>query len=148
MNSDNRFQPNELIITTGGGKVQSAGFTIFNRFLSNKVQPMYTINKDEFKTRPIDKVSSLFDGFVVPIGLHVSHPYDRKKEDYDTCDNSYENANVIEEDLYDALLTLTGQHKLVENTRKHIHKSKSKNTKRMENSEKKTKTKKIKKDAK
>jgi len=138
MNNDDGFQPHEFIITTGGGKVQSAGFTIFNRFLNNKIQPLYTINnKNPLGAKPLDKVSSLFDGFMVPIGLHLS-PHHEKKEDSD-CDNSYENASVIEEDLYDTLLHLSGQHELV---KKKPTKNKSKNTKKNDMVLKKTKTKK------
>ena len=143
MNSYNGFKPDELIITTGGGKVQSAGFTIFNRFLTNKIHPMYTINnKTQLSSKPIDKVSSLFDGFVVPIGLHLSH-HDAKEEE-NVCDNSsYENAEVIGEDIYDALLHLSGQQKELE---KKPTKHKNKNTNKKDIAQKKNKTKKNKKE--
>ena len=138
-NDNDGFQPHELIITTGGGKVQSAGFTIFNHFLNNKIQPMYTINKTELTTKPLDKVSSLFDGFVVPIGLHLSH-HDEKDEE-NVCDRSYENVDVIDEDIYDALLKLSGQDELV-STYKKPTKNKSKNVKKKDTVQKKNKTKK------
>lgn len=137
MNNYNGFKPDELIITTGGGKVQSAGFTIFNRFLTNKIHPMYTINnKTQLSSKPVDKVSSLFDGFVVPIGLHLSH-HDEKEEE----NVSYENAEVIGEDIYDTLLYLSGRQEL-EKKPKH----KNKNTNKKDISQKKNKTKKNKKE--
>jgi len=141
MNNDNDgFQPHELIITTGGGKVQSAGFTILNRFLNNKIQPMYTINKQTpLSTKPVDKVSSLFAGFVVPIGLHLSH-HDEKDEE-NVSDSSHENADVIDEDIYDSLLKLSGHHELV-STYKKPTKNKSKNVKKKDIVQKKNKTKK------
>lgn len=97
----NLFDDTDLIITTGDGKVQSGGFTVFNRFLSNRVHPMYTINHKEanLPISDLKKLSSLFEGFVVPIGLQVS-PYNQSEEGND--DNSF---NVEEErDLYDSLL--------------------------------------------
>jgi len=96
----NLFNDTDLILTTDGGKVQSAGFTIFNRFLSNKVQPMYTINDKEINLDDQTKVSSIFKGVVVPIGLHQVQS--------ERSDNSYEitEDDVEENDLYNSLLVL------------------------------------------
>jgi hypothetical protein len=94
----NLFNDSDLIITTDGGKVQSAGFTVFNRFLSNKVQPLYTINNTEINLDDREKVSSRFRGFVVPAGLQDQ-----------SLSSSSSHVNVDEEeekDLYDLLLAL------------------------------------------
>ena len=98
----NLFDDTDLIITTGGGKVQSGGFTILNRLLNNRVQPMYTINNKETTpaTNDFKKLSYVFEGLVVPIGLHV-FPYD---ESLEKEDNSSE---IEEKDLYDSLLALS-----------------------------------------
>lgn len=98
----------DFIITTDGGKVQSAGFTIFNRFLSNKVQPMYTINYKETTLDNRKTVSSMFEGLVVPVGVQVSPHKDDKNERTFSYDDSNENEDVLEEDLYDALFALKG----------------------------------------
>ena len=95
----NFFEDTDFIFTRGpAGRIQSGGFTILNRLLNTKVHPMYTINQPSSNTTDeIKKVSSLFEGFVVPIGLQVS-PYDEVLEKED---NSFE---VEEKDLYDSLL--------------------------------------------
>jgi hypothetical protein len=100
----NLFNDSDLIITTDGGKVQSAGFTVFNRFLSNKVQPLYTINNTEINLDDREKVSSRFRGFVVPAGLQdqsLSSSSSRVDVDVDVEDEEEE-----EKDLYDLLLAL------------------------------------------
>ena len=96
----NLFNDSDLIITTDGGKVKSAGFTVINRFLSNKVQPLYTINNTEINLDDREKVSSRFRGFVVPAGL----------QDQSLSSSSsrvdVEEEKEEEEDLYDLLLAL------------------------------------------
>ncbi len=93
----------ELIITTDGGKVKSAGFTIFNRFLSNKVQPMHTLNVNGTGINLDDqkKVSSRFKGFVVPIGLQDPSSYDMSSKE-----EEQEGEGEGEKDLYESLLDL------------------------------------------
>lgn len=96
----NLFNDSDLIITTDGGKVKSAGFTVFNRFLSNKVQPLYTINNTEINLDDREKVSSRFRGFVVPAGL---------QDQSSSSSSSHVNVEDKEEeetDLYDLLLAL------------------------------------------
>ena len=101
----NFFEDTDLIFTRGpAGRIQSGGFTILNRLLNAKVHPMYTINQPSSSTtNEIKKVSSLFEGFVVPIGLHLSQDnavqLDQKKEE--------EEEKEEENDVYETLLALT-----------------------------------------
>jgi hypothetical protein len=98
----NLFNDSDLIITTDGGKVKSAGFTVINRFLSNKVQPLYTINNTEINLDDREKVSSRFRGFVVPAGLQdQSFSFSSSRVDVEEEEEDEE-----EKDLYDLLLAL------------------------------------------
>ena len=96
----NLFNDSDLIITTDGGKVKSAGFTVFNRFLSNKVQPLYTINNTEINLDDREKVSSRFRGFVVPAGLQD------QSSSFSSSHVNVEDKEEEETDLYDLLLAL------------------------------------------
>jgi hypothetical protein len=96
----NLFNDSDLIITTDGGKVKSAGFTVFNRFLCNKVQPLYTINNTEINLDDREKVSSRFRGFVVPAGLQ------NQSSSSSSSHVIVEDTEEEETDLYDLLLAL------------------------------------------
>ena len=97
----NLFEDTDFIFTRGStGKIKSGGFTILNRLLNSKVHPMYTINQPSSSTTSeIKKVSSLFEGFVVPIGLHLSQDEKEKEE---------KNEEDEEKDVYETLLALKG----------------------------------------
>ena len=102
----NFFEDTDFIFTRGpAGRIQSGGFTILNRLLKTKVHPMYTINQPSSNTtNEIKNVSSLFEGFVVPIGLQVP-PYNQSEERGDNSSKVEEEEEEEEErDLYDSLL--------------------------------------------
>jgi hypothetical protein len=101
----NFFEDTDFIFTRGpAGRIQSGGFTILNRLLNSKVHPMYTINQpnNSIMTNEMKNVSSMFEGFVVPIGLHLSQ--DEKDQPDENCDREEEE----ESDVYERLLALKG----------------------------------------
>ena len=105
----NLFSDTDLVITTDGGKVQSAGFTVFNRFLSNKVQPLYTINNKEINHEDREKVSSRFRGFVVPAGLQSIQDQSSSSSELSPSHVNVKDKEEDEEeetDLYDLLFAL------------------------------------------
>lgn len=104
----NFLEDNDFVFTRGPtGKIQSGGFTIFNRLLNNKVHPMYTINQMKPNSNPneMKNVSSIFDGFVVPIGLHLSQD---EKEKSNTDQFEEEEEEDEGHDVYETLLGLKG----------------------------------------
>jgi hypothetical protein len=105
----NLFEDTDFIFTRGpSGKIQSGGFTIFNRLLNSKVHPMYTINqmKPNSSSNEMKNVSSMFEGFVVPIGLHLSQD-EKEKSNADQSDQE-EKEEDEENDVYETLLALKG----------------------------------------
>ena len=109
----NFFEDTDLIFTRGpGGKIQSGGFTIFNRLLKSKVHPMYTINQRKPDSNPSEmkNVSSIFEGFVVPIGLYLSQD-DKEKEEEEEKDTEEDKEEDEELDVYETLLALNGEDK-------------------------------------
>jgi hypothetical protein len=109
----NFFEDTDFVFTRGpAGRIQSGGFTILNRLLNSKVHPMYTINQpfDSGTTNEMKKVSSMFEGFVVPIGLHLSQD-EKEKRNADQPDENRDREEEEEEeesddDVYETLLAL------------------------------------------
>jgi len=107
----NFFEETDFVFTRGpAGKIQSGGFTIFNRLLNSKVHPMYTINHNHMKSNStlseMKNVSSIFDGFVVPIGLHLSQD-EKEKSNADQFEEKEEEEDDGH-DVYETLCALKG----------------------------------------
>lgn len=131
------YTDDDFVLYKKGGKVISGGFNVESIMMSRGVPTMTTYNHPN--NYESEKVSDLFKNLVVPSGLYfmsVKNIADKNGIKYD--DESKEDLEVINDDIYEKLLGLATVEKIDSNNKKRRTRKMKKDTNKI----KKNKTKK------
>lgn len=103
-NNSKIVEDDDFIFYKENGKIMSGGFNVESILLKKNLSPISTYNYNNIQT---SNVSDLFKNLTIPSGLYFfeqkSIPCDGYKYDDNSDDN---NEEVIENSLYDKLLSL------------------------------------------
>ena len=135
INNGKFVQDDDFILYKENGKIMSGGFNVESILLKKNLSPISTFNYNNIQS---NNVSDLFKNLTIPSGLYFieqkTSSYNKYKYDDDTDDNE----EVIENDLYEKLLSVYSINKIdktdkVKDNKKYtrkkketIHKNKSK----------------------
>ena len=111
------YTDDDFVLYKKGGKVISGGFNVESIMMSRGVPTMTTYNHPN--NYESEKVSDLFKNLVVPSGLYfmsVKNIADKNGIKYD--DESKEDLEVINDDIYEKLLGLATVEKIDSNNKK------------------------------
>ena len=104
INNNGKFvQDDDFILYKENGKIMSGGFNVDSILLKKNLSPISTFNYNNIQS---NNVSDLFKNLTIPSGLYFieqkSVPDNRYKYDNESSDDE----EVIENDLYEKLLSI------------------------------------------